>query len=571
MSDQEDGVPPRSTWAVLVELVKTGRILIGLCAIVLVVAVLVGAYLLIRAYDDQPVIYADDRDHFKYGSTGGERGWKQQFGFGIPYWMWIALPEVFSQYLPDGKAGAGYSAFGMVYEDGKDPRFDLPIGMSMRRVNGVDRVYFTCSVCHTGSVRPAPDAPRQIVLGMPSNTLDFGGVGEFLRQTAHDHRFRSAHMMPAIERIADLRDATVSSPGRYRPTRLGLVDQAVFKLSGVSAMRDQLLTLMGQLRFLDFKSWGPGRVDTFNPPKALLGFPMDRASSHETIGIVDFPSVWNQRARKGMWLHWDGNNCSVDERNLSAGFGTGATPATLDTPNLTRIADWLWTAKPPEFPKDRINAALAAQGAPIYRQYCHRCHGTPAAPFRDAEVHSARPGDAHRRDRHRSRAARLLHARARTRPEPALRRHTGQHQRRGVPRLRRGHLQTGGRRRGVPRAAREMLSGEVLALPQDAGLLEPAARRPLAARAVSPQRIGADGGGPPRAERRRPAVFFIGYDVYDFANLGFVTSGPDAERRGWRYDTSRPGNGNKGHEGAAYGTTLSPELRRALLEYLKTF
>ena len=362
MSDQEDGVPPRSTWAVLVELVKTGRILIGVCAIVLVVAVLVGAYLLIRAYDDQPVIYADDRDHFKYGSTGGERGWKLQFGFGIPYWMWIALPEVFSQYLPDGKAGAGYSAFGMVYEDGKDPRFDLPIGMSMRRVNGVDRVYFTCSVCHTGSVRPAPDAPRQIVLGMPSNTLNFGGLGEFLRQTAHDHRFRSAHMMPAIERIADLRDATVSSPGRYRPTRLGLVDQAVFKLSGVSAMRDQLLTLMGQLRFLDFKSWGPGRVDTFNPPKALLGFPMDRASSHETIGIADFPSVWNQRARKGMWLHWDGNNCSVDERNLSAGFGTGATPATLDTPNLTRIADWLWTAKPPEFPKDRIDATLAAQG-----------------------------------------------------------------------------------------------------------------------------------------------------------------------------------------------------------------
>ena len=70
---------------------------------------------------------------------------------------------------------------------------------------------------------------------------------------------------------------------------------------------------------------------------------------------------------------------------------------------------------------------------------------------------------------------------------------------------------------------------------------------------------------------RRPRLFFIGYDVYDFANLGFVTSGPDAERRGWRYDTSLPGNGKKGHEGPAYGTSLSPELRRALLEYLKTF
>src|SRR4029078_12994095 len=27
----------------------------------------------------------------------------------------------------------------------------------------------------------------------------------------------------------------------------------------------------------------------------------------------------------------------------------------------------------------------------------------------------------------------------------------------------------------------------------------------------------------------RPTVFYIGYDVYDFDNLGFTTSGPDAE------------------------------------------
>ena len=42
-------------------------------------------YLLWRVYDDRPVTYEDDEAHFKYGSTGGERGWKLQFGFGIPY------------------------------------------------------------------------------------------------------------------------------------------------------------------------------------------------------------------------------------------------------------------------------------------------------------------------------------------------------------------------------------------------------------------------------------------------------------------------------------------------------
>jgi hypothetical protein len=32
-----------------------------------------------------------------------------------------------------------------------------------------------------------------------------------------------------------------------------------------------------------------------------------------------------------------------------------------------------------------------------------------------------------------------------------------------------------------------------------------------------------------------------------------------------------PGNGNQGHEGPAYGTELSPEDKKALIEYLKTF
>jgi hypothetical protein len=70
---------------------------------------------------------------------------------------------------------------------------------------------------------------------------------------------------------------------------------------------------------------------------------------------------------------------------------------------------------------------------------------------------------------------------------------------------------------------------------------------------------------------QRPTVFYIGYDVYDFANVGFVSSGPDAERHGWKLDTTRPGNGNAGHEGYAYGTLLAPRHKDALIEYLKTF
>jgi hypothetical protein len=65
----------------------------------------------------------------------------------------------------------------------------------------------------------------------------------------------------------------------------------------------------------------------------------------------------------------------------------------------------------------------------------------------------------------------------------------------------------------------------------------------------------------------RQKVFFRGYDLYDPARVGFVVDGPVAERIGTRYDTALPGNGNVGH---LYGTSLTTDEKRALIEFLKT-
>ena len=65
----------------------------------------------------------------------------------------------------------------------------------------------------------------------------------------------------------------------------------------------------------------------------------------------------------------------------------------------------------------------------------------------------------------------------------------------------------------------------------------------------------------------RPKRFWRGYDVVDPVRVGFVSSGPEAERSGTPYDVTAPGNGNAGH---TYGTTLPAEDKRALLEFLKT-
>jgi hypothetical protein len=73
-----------------------------------------------------------------------------------------------------------------------------------------------------------------------------------------------------------------------------------------------------------------------------------------------------------------------------------------------------------------------------------------------------------------------------------------------------------------------------------------------------------------RAEDR-PDVFYRGYDVFDFENVGYIA---DVEQEGakefFRYDTRVTGNSNSGHDGKPYGTHLAPEQKDAIVEYMKT-
>jgi len=536
---------------------KLVTILAWIGAVVVLVALVAGVYLAVRLSDDEPVAYADAAEHFKYGSTGGERGYYNQFGFGIPYWIWVAMPQLFTEYLPDHRPGRGYASFGMIYEDGKDPRFDLPIGMSMRRVQGIDRVYFNCAVCHTGSVRDTPGGERQIIPAMPANTFDLGRLAVFLSKAAGDWKFRSSRMFPSIEALEAARDSLPEPPGGvYRPDPLNPVDRLVFRYLGITLLREQLLTLTSRLSFVDQTSWGPGRVDTFDPPKALLGFPMEKAPDREKMGNADFPAVWNQKWKEGMHLHWDGNNTAVNERNLSAGFGTGATPTTIDKEGVLRMAAYLWDqVQPPHFPAERVDSALAAQGEPIYRRACWSCHGNGHPPFH-AEGDGSSVGEVTPIEYVGTDRARLdSYTEALAAAQNSL-------------------------YAGFPKASDEDFCREH---PDDTDRCYPArfshfrktfgyANMPLDGIWLRAPYLH-NGSVPdlralldPPAER--PGVFWIGYDVYDHDRVGFVTQGADAERLGWRFDTTLRGNHNGGH---LWGTTLSPAEKAALLEYLKTF
>ena len=508
---------------------------------VLLVVLLMGGYLVWRFTLDRPVEYSSDVDHFKYGSTGGERL------TGIPYWLWIALPELFPEFLPDGQPGRGYSSFGMIYEPVKDghptdPKYDLPVGMSMRNVRGIDVVYLNCAVCHTGLVRDAPGGTPRVVTGMPANTFDLGAWGKFLTSIPKSEKFTPARLLDQVRAMQD-------DPRRQAP-KLDLINRLIFRYYAVYLMRERLLMLGDRLSYIDTTTWGPGRVDTFNAPKALLNFPMKNADPKELVGNVDFPSVWNQGPREGMQLHWDGNNTSVNERNLSAAFGTGAYPPTLDAPRVLRTATWLLTHQPPEYPYAK-DTTVAAKGESIYNEYCANCHGNPKPPFR---LDGTPPGKG---------VGTVVDIKDIATDDSRLNSYTWALAA-NQSTLYAGYEKDWGFQPSYPQRfthfrktngyANSPLDGIWLRAPYLHNGSVPNLRELL------------------EPSSARSKSFYRGNDVYDTENVGFIANIPaQGGRRLFPFDTSKTGNGNFGHEGRAYGTNLSADEKKALIEYMKFF
>ena len=111
-----------------------------------------------------------------------------------------------------------------------------------------------------------------------------------------------------------------------------------------------------------------------------------------------------------MHLHWDGDNDSVDERNLSAALGAGVTPVTVDHAGLKRVRDWIWTLPPPAYPVSRRPGAGRARRAALPAAL-RRVPRRPPLPRRRQGRRARRPGRADRHDRHRPPPARFVHAR----------------------------------------------------------------------------------------------------------------------------------------------------------------
>jgi mono/diheme cytochrome c family protein len=473
---------------------------------------LVGTYLFWRIVPEPAEEYSDIREHYKYGSTGGDNSER-----GVPYRLWKVLPEMFPEHLPGGgRAGTGYDAFGMIVEPGTD----RPIGFSKRRVLGLDLVGMNCAICHTGSVRATPESQRQIVLGMPSNTVDLQAYFRFLFACALDERFTEDAVMGRIRAQGDLDPYERLAYPR-----------------AVRLFREKLLAQKQKVDYWDrpeFPRFGSGRIDTFNSVK-VLSFDWGPG---DAVGTNDFPSIWNQRPRRAMSMHWDGNNGKMEERNISAAIGVGvqapnsAHPnvrSTLDEPSMNRIAEWILDLAPPKFPESRIDRSKVPRGAQVFRDQCARCHAPDGSeigrvvPITDPQLGT----DRQRLDSFTPELSDAMNT-------------IGI----GYPWRFQNFRKTNG-------YANQLIDGIWLRGPYLHNGSVPTLRDLLK----------------PPAER--PVKFWRGNDVYDWTNVGFDSTTPaEGARAYFEFDTTLRGNSNAGHN---YGTGLSPADKDALVEYLKTF
>jgi mono/diheme cytochrome c family protein len=444
----------------------------------------------------QPASFDDIADHFNYGSVGTEER------AGIPYWIWRVLPIVFADKLPN-RPGTGYEKLGFI--DGGAPH-GRPIGTSFKPGH-VGVVGLNCATCHVGTIRASPGEPRRIVLGMPANQMDLQGYARFLTACASDPRFTASMLIAAIKK---------ENPD------FGWFESLIYRFAAIPRTRSGILERAKENAWFDLRpAQGPGRVDTFNPYKVLLRLDMQH---DRTVGTVDLPSLWNQRIRRDLWLHWDGNNNSVEERNKSAAIGAGATPDSLDLAAMARVEEWIMDLKAPAYPAERIDATKAAQGAVTYQRECAGCHDIGGARTGQVTPVAEVGTDRERVDSF----------------TPALAA--------GMNTIGEGKPWKFSHFRKTDGYANMPLDGIWLRAPYLHNGSVPTLRALL-------------------FPETRPAEFYRAYDVYDWTDVGFVSSGADAAREGVLFSTRERGNSNSGH---LYGTALDAATREALLEFLKT-
>ncbi|MDQ3621900.1 MAG: hypothetical protein M3463_05335 [Verrucomicrobiota bacterium] len=359
----------------------------------------------------------------------------------------------------------------------------------------------------------------------PSNTHNLQAMLRFLSKAGNDPRFNADTIMSEIAQVYD---------DSYGNGGLSWLDRMIYRYVLVPATRNGLREQERLFAWMNREGkpdWGPGRDDPMN----LTKYFMTQLPEDTTVSQTDFPSVWNLGVRSGkrngnqLLLNWSGDTPAVRSVIIDSALGLGAPPEHWALERMAELDTYLSQMKPPPWPKEfpAPKPELVAAGKPIYDAQCARCH-EPGAEYTNLVIKIEEVGtDIERMKTWNKQAAEEANRRV---------------QQMGINRPPMVELDPYGYVSppldGLWLRAPYLHNGSV---PNLRELLEPV--------------------------EKRSKIFYFGYDVYDPVNVGFVTSGPTAERVGFKHDTSLRGESNIGH---LYGTDLPPEQKEALLEYMKT-
>jgi mono/diheme cytochrome c family protein len=443
--------------------------------------------------------FASDEEFFKYGSIGNDGA------AGVPYKLWIAMPQVCANHLPPG--AKGYEAFGFLWERGRNPVLGTPVGFSRAKV-GVERVSINCALCHTTRARLSAEAEPQIYPGGAGNTIDIQSYQRFLTSCAVDEEFNADNLIPVMDQMVGLSAA----------------EKLLYRFVLIPAVRKQLKKQGKDYAWTYQRPrWGPGRIDPFNPVK----FTMLRLSDDGTIGNSDMLPLWNLAEReKRPWatFHWDGLTTSLRDSVLSSMLGDGMVAKEYKPQSLKRLTDLVRNIPAP--PSPHKPDGDVAKGKELFDKNCAECHahnGARAATI----IPPAEVGTDIERDHMWT--------------EAAVKAYTNY--RRGYNWNFTGFRKVDGYLAGTLDGL--WLNGPYLhngSVPNLRALLDP--------------------------PDKRPKAFLRGGDVVDGEKGGFVSPDCDPvkpPKDGFCYDTSLTGNSNTGH---TFGTTLPEGEKKNLLAYL---
>ncbi|MEM9557959.1 MAG: hypothetical protein AAGC60_27115 [Acidobacteriota bacterium] len=444
---------------------------------------------LIRAEPD--TVFDDPEMQYKYGAIG------LAIEARVPLYVWEVIPTLCGDSMPDPETG--WASFGLIYEDGQE----VPIGFAKRQI-GYPSVEPTCSLCHTASWRETPSGAQQVAPGAPAHTLDLQAFQWFLYDCAASDAFTPKAVLAEIEKNHDL----------------GWLERQIYRFAIIPSVQSGLaLQAEGYAWQKTRPTQGRGRTDTFNPTKITVF----RLPDDGTIGTVDLPATWNQRAREGMWLHWDGNNDAIRERNYAAAMAVGATPDSVVPSHFQLVTDYLLDLPPADYPF-AIDEEMSQRGWQLFESHCADCHAFGSAKIGTVTDIAEVGTDSHRLESFTQELVDNFHT-----VHEGLFQFDAYRKTQGYANLPID---------GIWARGPYLHNGSV---PTLWDLLQP--------------------------PENRPTSFHTGYDVIDPQKVGFVTAGAEAELAGFLYDTSVPGNSNLGHR---YGTDLTDEEKWDLIEYLKT-